>query len=86
MDADEIRELNVRCQDKMKETESIPAHNAALWSLGLSLLAELTAQVAQLNAGLEVVRGEVNGYLAKVANPPMVEPGATSATSSQWRR
>ena len=48
MTADEIRQLNHDCQAK-------GLHDAALKSLHMTLLAEIAAQLAQLNDGLETL-------------------------------
>ncbi len=53
MTAYEIRELNVRLQDKALNTESVLQHEAGLKSLELSLLAEIAAQLAEHNAHME---------------------------------
>jgi hypothetical protein len=60
MKADDIRELNRKLQEEGLKTESVGAQDAGMKSLVCSLLAELTAQVA-----------EANVHLAKIANPLM---------------
>ena len=55
MTADEIRKLNEDLQNAALRTNSGPMHEAALRSVELSLLAEIAAQLAQLNAGLETI-------------------------------
>ena len=68
MTHDEIRKLNEDCQKKALETETPAAQDAALRSLECSLLAEIAAQLAQLNAGLEEITS-FNGVKVQV------EPG-----------
>ena len=59
MNADDIRKLNEDCQKKAQAESKESAHDAAMVSLELSLLAELAAQVA-----------ETKECLVKIANPP----------------
>lgn len=53
MKSDEIRQLNDVAQEKALECISIGTHEACLRSLELSLLAELTAQMAEANEHLK---------------------------------
>jgi hypothetical protein len=55
MSPDEIRQLNADCQAKGLKSGNTAAHEAALKSLHLDLLAEIAAQLAQLNNGLETL-------------------------------
>lgn len=49
MTADEIRTLNEKLQAQMLEADSVAGHEAGMRSLQLSLLAEVAAQLAELN-------------------------------------
>ncbi len=56
MTAEEIRELNVKLQEKMLATKAAAAYDGAYKSMQLSLLAEIAAQIAELNTKLLLVR------------------------------
>ena len=55
MTSDDIRELNVKLQDACIKTKTGDAQDVGLKSLECSLLAELTAQVADLNESVKKI-------------------------------
>lgn len=55
MNAEEIRSLNHDCQKEINETKSDKEHRFGVDSVKLSLLAEVAAQLAELNEKLKVV-------------------------------
>lgn len=62
MKADAIRELNERLQNGVLSTKTGPECQAGMMSAAVSILAELAAQVAELNeniASLKAGRGDM---------------------------
>ena len=58
MNAQDIRSLNERMQEKMLEAPNVVAHEAGFNSLALSLFAEMAAQLAEANENQPSLRDQ----------------------------